>query len=650
MRRSANKLQVSTFPFLAVLLCAMGALILFLLVMDQRAKIVAKHKAAEIHAARHGDRSKEDEARKADWEKQREILHQALLAHQQGLQGEADAVHVQLAAAGKKLEEKRADQQTLQRTAAVEATTLAQYEKQLKEKKSGLQESAKTETATKGDLIRLSAEVADLEKVLADLKALKKRDNQTYSLVPYRGKQGDSRKPLYVECTRDALVFHPDRRVLAGLEFSVSNLRGEVERRAGGLEREEKKKGKAEQDPGPPRGPYVLFLIRPDGITSYYQALSYLKGYQIDFGYEVVDQHWSLEFSAEDKVAGTPPWGKPLDTATTKGSPITAPRALGGGGSVSPPGTAVAAPNSQGGLPSPFNPSPLSPGGASGSGPIGGGSGGTTGGNPGAGLPAGGFSNSGGTGSGVAGTGGSASEVPRLVPLTGTGTGTPPPVPLVKAGPGLPFGGVATGQGTSLSPGYTIPGANVSPPPPNGGSPGPPGTGASGGAGFGSMPPGSARAPNPDPPSNKAPSLLANGSSTGASTDGSPYQGPRAFNEPPQVKTIAIAKPPSPPLGVVLGNRDFVITIACFSNHVTVYPGGKQHWWKGENAALTDKAFVTNVESLIAGRQKSVQPGQAPYRPLIRFQLAADGMGSYLHVYPQLRSLGVPMTRENLDD
>ncbi len=103
-------------------------------------------------------------------------------------------------------------------------------------------------------------------------------------------------------------------------------------------------------------------------------------------------------------------------------------------------------------------------------------------------------------------------------------------------------------------------------------------------------------------------------------------------------------------MAVVLGNRDFVITIACFSDHVTVYPGGKQHWWKGNNAALTDKAFVTNVESLIAGRQKSVQSGQPPYRPLIRFQLAPDGMGSYLHVYPQLRSLGVPMTRENLDD
>jgi len=37
--RRRHKLEVSTFPFLAVLLCAMGALILLLLIMDRRAKI-----------------------------------------------------------------------------------------------------------------------------------------------------------------------------------------------------------------------------------------------------------------------------------------------------------------------------------------------------------------------------------------------------------------------------------------------------------------------------------------------------------------------------------------------------------------------------------------------------------------------------------
>src|SRR5579862_5067503 len=58
MRRSRHKLEVSTFPFLAVLLCAMGSLIFLLMVMDKRAKIVAQHKIEE-------KRQEEAEARKS---------------------------------------------------------------------------------------------------------------------------------------------------------------------------------------------------------------------------------------------------------------------------------------------------------------------------------------------------------------------------------------------------------------------------------------------------------------------------------------------------------------------------------------------------------------------------------------------------------
>jgi hypothetical protein len=179
----------------------------------------------------------------------------------------------------------------------------------------------------------------------------------------------------------------------------------------------------------------------------------------------------------------------------------------------------------------------------------------------------------------------------------------------VKAGPGLPFGGVASGQGV-----------------PNG---------ATGAAGADKLPP-----------------LLGQGSSDGSGGGGgSMFQGPRgAYSEPAQVKTTS-AKPrlAPPPLNVALGNRDFVMTITCFSDHVTVYPGGKQHWWKNDVAA-TDRAVVKNVQDLIAGRQRSVQPGEPPYRPVIRFRLAPDGLAAYLHVYPRLTFLQVTMTRENLDD
>jgi hypothetical protein len=42
MRRPRKHLEVSTFPFLAVLLCAMGALILVLMAMDRKARQAAE--------------------------------------------------------------------------------------------------------------------------------------------------------------------------------------------------------------------------------------------------------------------------------------------------------------------------------------------------------------------------------------------------------------------------------------------------------------------------------------------------------------------------------------------------------------------------------------------------------------------------------
>src|ERR1043166_2167528 len=200
MRRSGNKLQVSTFPFLAVLLCAMGALILFLLVMDRRGKIVALAKGRAAREAQVADRSKENADRKAEWEKQRDAVHQSLLVQKQQLGADLTEADKLLAQARRKVQAKQAELEALQRAASSEGIKVAEYQTQIKQGSTGLADSTKLAAQAKAELERLSGEVADLEKVLADLKALKTSEQQTYSLVPYRGKHGDNRRPIYVEC------------------------------------------------------------------------------------------------------------------------------------------------------------------------------------------------------------------------------------------------------------------------------------------------------------------------------------------------------------------------------------------------------------------------------------------------------------------
>ena len=599
MRRSGNKLQVSTFPFLAVLLCAMGALILFLLVMDRRGKIVALAKGRAAREAQVADRSKENADRKAEWEKQRDAVHQSLLVQKQQLGADLTEADKLLAQARRKVQAKQAELEALQRAASSEGIKVAEYQTQIKQGSTGLADSTKLAAQAKAELERLSGEVADLEKVLADLKALKTSEQQTYSLVPYRGKHGDNRRPIYVECTKGGVVLHPERRVLAGLEFNAVALRGEVEKRAGGLEREAKKS--KVPDPGPPRGPYVLFLVRPDGIAIYYEALSFLRGFEIDFGYEVIDQQWALDFSRSDDVAGAAPSGpgspSPALKTTASGPGLLTPSLPNPGlptPNLSTPNLAAptlpSVEGSLGGNPlvppslSPPSPPALTPG-----------------------LP-----NSPGL------TGKPAwSGSPRAIPASKL----PPAEPLVKAGPGLPFGGIAVDNG--------FPGTAQKPmgsAGPGGGIPSPWSIPGSGGT--------------PVSPSGGQPAGLP--SDPVASNNTSPLQG--SAPAPPS------SKPLPPVVRPVLGSRDFVITITCYSDRVIVSPGGKQFAFKDGNSAGVDQAVVQNVQDLIAGRQKFVLPGEPPYRPMIRFQLAAGGLVRFLHLYPRLEFLQVPMTRENLDD
>src|SRR5437870_77843 len=105
MRRRRQGLRPDTFPFLAVLLCAMGSLILLLLVLDRRARAVVLSKAQAAAEKAVAERAEAAAARRAEWERRCRALH-ALLAQQdeevrtqiQGVQGRMAAAAAGIAA------------------------------------------------------------------------------------------------------------------------------------------------------------------------------------------------------------------------------------------------------------------------------------------------------------------------------------------------------------------------------------------------------------------------------------------------------------------------------------------------------------------------------------------------------------------------
>lgn len=329
MRRRRHKLQVSTFPFLAVLLCAMEALLLVLLVMDRRA-----HDAARARMQQAARRAAEDAASDADSRRasvqqardaaraarlrERETEHGRLLSQVAGVQGEIMSVRDQIAEAAARLQAEQSEKNAIKQKIDAEQKKVDSEQQAILQVHGEEAKNAAQSEASHKELAAMTADLAQLERALADLRAAREKEQKTYSVVPYNGKHGENRRPLYVECAGDQLIFHPDRLSLPESRIATDG-EAEVRRR---LARQKEQLPPAEASAFTP---YLMLLVRPDGVVSYYRLREALHGLKIDFGYEFIDADWALDFPADD-AAPAAPWmtaAKPPDVAPSTAPPGT---------------------------------------------------------------------------------------------------------------------------------------------------------------------------------------------------------------------------------------------------------------------------------------------------------------------------------------
>jgi hypothetical protein len=366
MRRRAKKLEVSTFPFLAVLLCCMGSLILILLVMDRKGKLAARYKAQQelAHAMEDADRAAAERkatraaeraaARdhmlsqaRAEWEVKRDTLHARLAEQEEELQARLNQMQRQLADATEKHQAARAKLAVLHQQARTEQAKVKDEEQALAGSRGKVDAATVQSAQARALLAKMTADLAQLEQALHDLREAKKLEGQTYSVVPYHGKHGDTRRPLYVECATNTGVFQPGHKAVH--VGDTDEVRAETQRR---IARQREQLAKAKQ---PIQTPYLMLLVRPNGVDTYYALQRALHGLEVDFGYEFVDPEWVLDFP-EEELPAPQPWmtvhNDPVAPAAP-GSPestTTMPRGLkpsGGplgvvGGGIGPGGSATA--------------------------------------------------------------------------------------------------------------------------------------------------------------------------------------------------------------------------------------------------------------------------------------------------------------------
>ena len=299
--RKRKKLEVSTFPFLAVLLCTMGALILLLLVMDKKAKKAALEKAYEAAWTQSKNLQAKTEAEKQNldneknaWVKLKSEKHEELLKKESALEKEIALLKIELSKLDKNYEKSKSESSSDDLIKKEIILTNEKSKVHILAKRFEL-EKAKADKNLK-ETKDLTEKIASMELILKEMKSSLDKDKFAYSIVPYFGKNGLNRKPLYIECNESGILFFPDKTLIASDDES-DNLKNEI------LNRTSLLREYLQQTLGPKEStPYLMLLVRPGGITNYWKLQSIIKPMDIDFGYELVDKIWVLDIPSEQSA------------------------------------------------------------------------------------------------------------------------------------------------------------------------------------------------------------------------------------------------------------------------------------------------------------------------------------------------------------
>ncbi len=155
-----------------------------------------------------------------------------------------------------------------------------------------------------------------------------------YAVLPHRGPHGTWQRPIVVECNGEGVILRPANR-----QFSLGEIASPFELRASSfllaVTREAVRIQRRDAPDGGEVVPYIFFIVRPDGIRSYYEARTRLERIGIAFGYELADSDWAIDVPNLDDPAtwdGSPP---PLNPGSVAAAPVREP---GRGGDGSPGG------------------------------------------------------------------------------------------------------------------------------------------------------------------------------------------------------------------------------------------------------------------------------------------------------------------------
>jgi hypothetical protein len=328
-RTRHNDNPVSLFPFLAVLMCTMGALIFLLIVVSKSikedaiaaAKRPAKpveqnepttpkppatipvpyHHEVEIPLASLGNAARfpveqqpvpnvvempkgptfqEIQSQLAEFTKQQQQLESQLDRQRfkmQQLQAEIDRATAEAVKIKNKAQQVDGEFQV----------ALARVQ------------SAKLALATASDDRKRLVQLINESEELADLKKLDNaKASSEFVIVPYDGATGTTRRPIILDCTDDAIrLVGEDISLTPAQLVGYTPITNPLKSGVRELIRFWATWNSVQENPGKEPVPYVMLIVRPSGTVAFYVARKYLQALGADFGYELVEE--DFKFTSE---------------------------------------------------------------------------------------------------------------------------------------------------------------------------------------------------------------------------------------------------------------------------------------------------------------------------------------------------------------
>ena len=287
-QRRNQQYAVSLFPFLAVLVCTLGVLIVMLVMAVRAADVEGQQRHEEV--AQQQQLQKQQVKAAQDRRELAEFESASILSVRSDLTQRLQTAKSDRSYLEQQIKDTNSQAEDLLKAIANLTAVI--------KAKAAETSPAQSQAAVDENVERLKSQIAAAEQSLKQLREDQSFQTQAeYAIVPFTGSGGTHRQPIFVECVHDGIVLQPYDIKLNRADFlqplTIGNM---LDSALLTVRQYWEKHGLAGDD----SKPYPLLVVRPDGAESYGLARRAMKSWDDEFGYELVDSGTKLRFGQPD--------------------------------------------------------------------------------------------------------------------------------------------------------------------------------------------------------------------------------------------------------------------------------------------------------------------------------------------------------------